>query len=361
MNTIQTLPTMRKSIIIWLLTGCLLIAAMVVIGGITRLTGSGLSITEWKLIRGAIPPLNDQQWQEEFENYKAIPQYQKLNYHFTLDDFKQIYFWEYFHRLIGRVIGMVFLIPFLFFWMKKQFDRKLMRNVLLLFALGAFQGFLGWFMVKSGLTKNTYVSHYRLAIHLISAFITFGFTFKVALDLIYPENKPYDLHLKKLYRLAWITLGVVTLQIIYGAFVAGLHAGHIFNNFPKMDDDWISSSVSFALQKNGITALFDAIPVVQFIHRYVAYVAVFLILYLFFMARNFNRARMNNLFSAELKNAVNLLPVIVLLQFTLGVFTLLFSVPVWLGVLHQIVAFILFALMVFLIHRLQSGKMPATN
>lgn len=216
-------------------------------------------------------------------------------------------------------------------------------------------------MVKSGLTKNTYVSHYRLAIHLISAFITFGFTFKVALDLIYPEIKPYDLHLKKLYKLAWITLAVLTLQIIYGAFVAGLHAGHIFNNFPKMDDDWISSSVMFSLQKNGVTALFDAIPVVQFIHRYVAYMVVLLILFLFFLAKNFNRTRLHHLFSPELKNAINLLPVIVVLQFLLGVFTLLFAVPVWLGVLHQIVAFILFGLMVFLIHRLHSGNIPATR
>lgn len=358
MNSISTLPSMRKSIIVWLLTGCFLIAAMVVIGGITRLTGSGLSITEWKLIRGTIPPLNEQQWQEEFDNYKAIPQYQKLNYHFTLEDFKQIYFWEYFHRLIGRVIGMVFIIPFFFFLIKKQFDNKLLKSVLFLFLLGAFQGFLGWFMVKSGLSKNNFVSHYRLAIHLISAFITFGFTFKVSLDLIYPDKKPYDLHLRKLYRLSWITLAVVTLQIIYGAFVAGLHAGRIFNNFPKMDDNWISSSVSFAFEKTGITALFDAIPVVQFIHRYVAYIAVLLILYLFFLAKNINRARMNNLFSGELKRAVNWLPVVVLVQFLLGVFTLLYAVPVWLGVLHQIVAFVLFALMVFLIHRLKTEPLP---
>src|SRR5688572_25205728 len=178
----MTTEKSSRPIIIWLLSGCLFIFSMVVIGGITRLTGSGLSITEWNVIMGAVPPLNEQQWNEAFEKYQQIPQFQKLNYHFTLSDFKKIFFWEYLHRLIGRLIGLVFIIPFVYFQVKKRMSRQLTRQALLLFVLGGLQGFLGWFMVKSGLTERTSVSHIRLAIHLIAAFITFGFTFWVLLD-----------------------------------------------------------------------------------------------------------------------------------------------------------------------------------
>lgn len=344
----------RKAIIIWLLTGCLLIAAMVVIGGITRLTGSGLSITEWKLIHGTIPPLNEKEWIEEFDRYKTIPQYKLLNYNFSLDDFKQIYFWEYFHRLLGRVIGMVFFFPFLFFWINKQFNNERLRKMLLLFFLGGLQGFLGWFMVKSGLTERTSVSHYRLAIHLISAFITFGATFYVALDYIFPKRREYDLHLKKVYKLSWITMIVLCVQIIYGAFVAGLKAGRIFNSFPKMDDNWISDAVGMSLQKLGAIAMFDAMPVVQVIHRYVAYAVVILFLVLYFTAKNLNTARLNKLLYPEVQNTIWLLPVLVLIQFILGVYTLLYGVPVWLGVVHQATAFLLFGMMVFLLHRFKT-------
>jgi cytochrome c oxidase assembly protein subunit 15 len=344
----------RKAIIIWLLSGCVLIAAMVVIGGITRLTGSGLSITEWKLIRGTIPPLNEMQWQEEFENYKAIPQYQLLNYHYTLADFKKIFFWEYLHRLIGRIIGLIFFFPFLFFLFKKQFDSVLLKKVLFLFALGALQGFLGWFMVKSGLSERTSVSHIRLAIHLITAFITFGVTFKVALDVMYPQQQGYDMHLTKLYKLTWFTTLVLIIQLVYGAFVAGLKAGRIFNSWPKMDDDWISSSVFYSIKNEGISAFMNNMAVVQFIHRYTAYAVVLLFLCLFYLARNLNRARMDKLLSIEKKRAVLLLPFAVMSQFIIGVFTLLLGVPIWLGVLHQLVAFLLFALLVFLLHRFRT-------
>lgn len=349
----------RKAIIIWLLSGCFLIAAMVVIGGITRLTGSGLSITEWKLVRGTIPPLNEQQWNEEFENYKQIPQYQLLNYHYTLEDFKKIFFWEYLHRLLGRVIGMVFFIPFVFFWFKKQFDKVLLKKVLFLFLLGGLQGFLGWFMVKSGLSDRTSVSHYRLAIHLMAAFITFGFTFSVALDIIYPQRQSHNAQLKKLYRLSWITMLVLTLQIIYGAFVAGLKAGRIFNSWPKMDEQWVSSSVTYSLSNNGFTALFDNMAVVQFVHRYVAYTVVIMFIILFYKARKYHAEHTCKLLSSEKISAVALLPVAVFCQFTIGVCTLLYGVPVWLGVLHQIIAFCLFALMVFILHRFKTS--PANH
>src|SRR6185503_14032828 len=163
---------------------------MVILGGITRLTGSGLSITEWNVIMGAIPPLNEKQWQEAFDQYKQIPQFQKLNYDFELADFKRIFFWEYLHRLIGRTIGLVFVVPFFYFLYKRRLNNEWIRKSILLFALGALQGFLGWFMVKSGLSERTSVSHYRLAIHLLAAFITFGVTYWFALQLLYGNRNP---------------------------------------------------------------------------------------------------------------------------------------------------------------------------
>jgi cytochrome c oxidase assembly protein subunit 15 len=351
----------RKSIIIWLLTGCILIAAMVIVGGITRLTGSGLSITEWNVVMGAIPPVNDNQWNDAFEKYKQIPQYQLLNYNYSLDDFKKIFFWEYLHRLIGRLIGVVFFVPFIFFFFKKQFDKTLLKKVLFLFLLGGLQGFLGWFMVKSGLSERTSVSHYRLAIHLLAAFITFGFTFKVALDIIYPVKIWYDIHLRKLYKATWIVMILLTIQIIYGAFVAGLKAGKIYNTFPKMGDEWIASSVPYSIHTEGMLAMFNNISVVQFVHRYSAYAVVAAFLFLFFYSKNLNTARLQKLFTKEKLTAVNFLPVAVLFQFLLGVLTLVFAVPVWLGVLHQSMAFLLFALMVFLLHRFNAPKYFSTN
>lgn len=345
----------RKQIIIWLLTGCFLIAAMVIIGGITRLTGSGLSITQWKLIHGTIPPLNEQQWNEEFESYKQIPQYRLLNYDYTLADFKKIYFWEYLHRLIGRVIGIVFIVPFIFFYIKKQFDAKLLRKVLFLFCLGGLQGFLGWFMVKSGLSERTSVSHIRLAIHLLAAFITFGITFKVALDVIYPHKQEYDMHLTKLYKGGWWVMLLLVLQITYGAFVAGLKAGRVYNTWPKMGDEWIASSVPYSISTEGISALVNNISVVQFIHRYVAYIVVAAFLFLFYFSKNLHKARMGKLLSSEKLKAVKMIPHAILTQFLLGIFTLLYAVPVWLGVLHQLMAFFLFALVVFLLQRYKTS------
>ena len=252
---------------------------MVIVGGITRLTGSGLSITEWKLIRGTIPPLNDEQWNEEFDNYKKIPQYREMNYNYTLSDFKKIYFWEYIHRLIGRIIGIVFLIPFLYFWFTKQLSKPLFNKLLFLFFLGGLQGFLGWYMVKSGLVNNIRVSHLRLATHLFTAFITFGFTFWVMLDLIPNEKSEANNLTITLRKASYLILILVMLQIIYGAFVAGLKAGHIYNTFPKMGDEWVASSVPFGIQTEGICSLINNISVVQFMHRSVAWLLALTVIF----------------------------------------------------------------------------------
>jgi cytochrome c oxidase assembly protein subunit 15 len=319
----------KYQVALWLLCGCFLIFSMVVIGGITRLTGSGLSITEWNVILGALPPLNVHQWQEAFEKYQQIPQFQKLNYNFSLDDFKKIFFWEYLHRLIGRLIGIVFIIPFIYFLWKKKLTSEWIKKSLFLFALGGLQGFLGWFMVKSGLTDRTSVSHYRLAIHLIAAFITFGFTFWFALQLMFPGKE--NGHNKKIASLLKYILALVTLQIIYGAFVSGLHAGKIANTFPTMDGEWIPSGIN-AMSPSYIN-LFENPLTVQFIHRCLAVIIVVLIFILGLRHRNF---------SFQQKRTVMYCMIVVATQFTLGLLTLLYKAPLPLAALHQIGGFFLF-------------------
>jgi cytochrome c oxidase assembly protein subunit 15 len=331
-----------KMITAWLFSGCILIFCMVVIGGITRLTGSGLSITEWNVVMGAIPPLNDQQWNEAFEKYQQIPQFQKLNYHFTLDDFKKIFFWEYLHRLVGRMIGLVFIIPFLIFYFKRMLDKNLVRKALLLFALGALQGFLGWFMVKSGLTEKTSVSHIRLAIHLVAAFLTFGFTFWYALDLVYRDEKPFVQ--EKLTTLVRGLFALVLLQIIYGAFTAGLHAGRIANTFPTMDGQWIPGGL-YALSP-GYLNFFDNLITVQFIHRCLAMLVVIASFLVYFTANNQNPGNSQ-------RRGITFLIITIGLQFLLGVATLLSKVNIPLAVMHQAGAFFVFASSVFLMHRIR--------
>lgn len=321
---------------------------MVIVGGITRLTGSGLSITEWKVVTGTIPPLNETQWNEAFEKYKRIPQYKLVNTDFTLHDFKFIYFWEYIHRLIGRLMGIVFIIPFFYFLVKKQIDKSLMPKLIIMFLLGAWQGFLGWYMVKSGLTENVRVSHIRLAIHLINAFITFGYIFWVALGLIFPERERGAAP-KKFKRLSWSLLIVVTIQIIYGAFVAGTKAGYVYNTYPKMGDEWMASSVSFALQKNGTASLINNLASVQFIHRWFAFIVLSLVIYLHIAMKKTQANEFQ-------QRAIHYCGMAVVIQILLGIFTLLYSVPVWLGVTHQIGAFFLFASTIYLLFHCTENK-----
>ncbi|MFM2214114.1 MAG: Heme synthase [Bacteroidota bacterium] len=333
----------NKSVIIWLLSGCFIVFVMVVVGGITRLTNSGLSMTDWHLVTDTFPPLSDATWQQAFEEYKKFPEYQKINIHndFQLADYKFIYFWEWFHRLIGRVLGFVFIIPFVYFFLKKKLDAATLKKCYLLLGMGAFQGFLGWFMVKSGLVNDPDVSHFRLSLHLTFAFITFAYTLWVALDLLYPEKRAVILPLKKLAR---VTLVFLLLQIIYGGFVAGLNAGLVHNHWPLMSDGQFFHE-SIVLEKEGWLARFtEAKSGVQFVHRTMAYVVVGLILFLYYKSRKFT-------LSKSQQNGLNALVFIVFLQFGLGVFTLLYSVPLWLGLTHQVVAFFLLSAMTFTLHR----------
>jgi len=331
----------NKKVIYWLLTGCTLIFIMVVVGGITRLTHSGLSISNYKLISGTLPPMNNAEWDEAFNLYKQYPEYQKLNSSFTIEDFKDIYFWEWIHRVIGRFIGLVFFIPFLYFLIKKRLSTTTIKKCIVLLILGGFQGFLGWYMVKSGLVDNPDVSHYRLAMHLTTAFITFAYTFWVALDLWFPEVSVVNSKMRNLLRFG---LGLLVIQIIWGAFVAGLDAGLIHNHWPLMNDgELIHETVT--LEQSPVWKNFvEGKSGVQFIHRYLAYLVVGFIGFIWMKSRKL-------LLSPEQKIGLKVLIGLVLVQFVLGVFTLILQVPVWLGVLHQVVAFLLLAVMTFTLHR----------
>ena len=331
----------NKKVIYWLLTGCTLIFIMVIVGGITRLTHSGLSISNYKLISGTIPPTNALQWNEAFDLYKQYPEYQKLNYNMTIDEFKDIYFWEWIHRVIGRFIGLVFVIPFVYFLLRKQLKKSTIKKCLILLAMGGFQGFLGWFMVKSGLVDKPDVSHYRLAMHLTTAFLTFAYTFWVALDLIFPSKKEINTRFRNLIR---VGLVILVIQIIWGAFVAGLDAGWIHNHWPLMNDGELIHQSVTAEQEPLWRNFIEGKSGVQFVHRYLAYIVVGIIGFIWFKARK-NKTTMLQ------QKGINLLLILVGVQFVLGVLTLVLFVPVWLGVLHQVTAFFLLATMTFTLHR----------
>ncbi|KAA5824424.1 heme A synthase [Algibacter amylolyticus] len=330
----------NKKVIYWLLTGCVLIFIMVVVGGITRLTDSGLSISNYKLITGTIPPLNNAEWEEAFNLYQQYPEFQKLHSHFTIEDFKSIYFWEWLHRLIGRVIGLVFIIPFLYFLATKQLNKSTIKKCVVLLILGGFQGFLGWYMVKSGLVDMPDVSHFRLAAHLTTAFLTFAATLWVALDLYFPNRKTINKSFRKLIIVSYIML---IIQIIYGAFVAGLKAGLLHNHWPLMNDNKLIHHTVYVLDpfyKNFI----ENPSGIQFVHRTLAYLVVISILVLWFKSRKLTLTTLQS-------KGINTLLVLVGVQFLLGVLTIIYAVPLWLGVAHQIGAFFLLSAMTFTLHR----------
>ena len=331
----------NKNVIYWLLIGCVLIFIMVVVGGITRLTHSGLSISNYKLISGTLPPMNETEWSEAFELYKQYPEYQKLNTHFGLEEFKDIFFWEWLHRFIGRMIGLVFIIPFLYFLIKKQLSKSTIKKSIILMLLGGFQGFLGWYMVKSGLVERPDVSHFRLAAHLTTAFITFAYTFWVAMDLMFPRSKEIETKFRNLIR--W-GLAVLLLQIIYGAFVAGLDAGFIHNHWPMMNEGKLIHETVYTELEPVYMNFIEGRCGVQFVHRTLAFIVVIFILVIWY------KAKRPNLTNYQL-NGVNALLILVGFQFLLGVLTIMWAVPVWLGVMHQVGAFFLLTAMTFTLHR----------
>ena len=373
-----------RPIAIWLLLGCFLIFAMVIIGGMTRLTNSGLSMVEWNLFMGSVPPTSEANWQELFNKYKQYPEYKLVNFNISLEEFKSIFYWEYGHRMFGRMIGLVFIIPFLWFWIKGRITKDLMPKLLIILALGAFQGFLGYWMVESGLVKDPDVSHYRLAAHLTTAFLTFAYTFWVALGLVYgkseignrkseileedtrtqspdsdqsnpaighrPSAPNESSNRPPIFKWIRVLLVVLVIQIIWGAYVAGLNAGKVYNTWPKMGEKWIA---------DGVTAMspwwhnfVEGLAGVQFVHRYLAYAVLGLVIFIFFKGKRMN------LFVSQ-RRGLNALLIAVGAQFFLGIFTVLYGVPLWLGVVHQLGAFVLLGATVYVLQRFQF--LPSTR
>lgn len=330
----------------WLILVAALIAVMVLVGGATRLTESGLSIVEWKPVTGTLPPLNEAQWTEAFEAYKKIPQYRELNAGMSLAEFKMIFWWEWSHRLLGRVIGAVYLLPFLFFLWRGALSAELKRRLWLIFGLGALQGAVGWWMVASGLTHRTEVSQYRLATHLVLALVIFAV---IVWTLRRLTDRPRPAAPSRL-KIAGVALLVLTfLQIYFGALVAGLRAGRLYNTWPEIDGAFIPSAARLWFEEPWWRNLFDNALTVQFEHRMTAYALLALAL---LHAIDAARSRAG---AAIIGGAWWLVAAIVL-QAALGILTLLHQVPIDLALAHQAVAIVVLTLAVLQTERLAAGR-----
>ena len=324
---------LKKYLTNWLLGMCLIISIMIIVGGLTRLTDSGLSITQWQLFSGIIPPLNENQWNNYFNLYKEIPEYKLQNFSMTLDEFKIIFWWEFIHRFLGRLIGISFLIPLIYFSFKLDF--KITKNFFIIFFLICFQGFIGWYMVSSGLIDRVDVSHYRLSLHLLLAFVILGLLFWNYLFLIKVELPKIKLN----FFLPIIFLLLIFLQIIIGAFVSGMDAGMIYNTWPLMGSSYFpddNSVINFFK-----LSVFNEPSLVQFIHRNLAYVILFLYLIIFVYIR------LKNL--RGFINTVNFLGCLLLLQIILGIFTLLSGAQILIASMHQISSIFLVLSSVYLV------------
>ncbi len=335
----------NRGVRIWLYLTVFTIFVMIGVGGLTRLTRSGLSIVEWKPISGVLPPLNEEQWNVEFEKYKQFPEYQKVNGHFELEDFKFIFYWEYGHRLLGRLIGLIFAVPLLFFAIRGRVRGSLAKKLTVALFLGGLQGFIGWYMVKSGLVDRPRVSHYRLATHLGLAMFLMSFLYWIARDIRYPLRRVLGDE-KTLYRVTVGFLALVCLQIFYGALTAGLHAGHVYNTFPLWNGAWLPAGMQ---QLGGLKDFFDNPVTVQFIHRGFGWVIFFFAIGLASLAPKFLNPSPRQL------RALHVIGGITVIQFALGVLTLLHAVPVALGSAHQLGASLLLLASVHAVHTAREG------
>ena len=327
MDTLNQNINLKLSI--WLFALCLMIVAMIFIGGVTRLTGSGLSMVEWRPFLGFLPPLTETEWTRVFELYKLSPEFKQINSWMEISDFKFIFFWEYFHRVWGRLIGLFILIPFLYFIFTKKLKNKILFRSSVILCLVCIQGLIGWWMVKSGLNEIATVSQYRLSVHLSMAFVILGISFWTALDL-------YEGTSKNLKSYDMIPLLFISLTIIAGTFVSGMDAGLVYNNFPYMGD----SIIPIEYGTLGLIDPFENPVSAQFHHRLLASITLIIII----------------LYSVNyiMKNPINLRILILLFaiicQFIIGVFTLLYSVPITLGAMHQFGGVLLFLSSIWLLH-----------
>src|SRR4051812_27360347 len=327
-----------RAIARWLIVVALLIYAMVVIGGITRLTESGLSMVHWNPVSGAIPPLDHAQWLAEFDAYRATPEYREINRGMSLAEFQQIFFWEYIHRLLGRLIGLVFAVPLLWFWWRRAIPAGYGPRLIVLLALGGLQGAIGWWMVASGLVDRPDVSHIRLAIHLLMALTLFAVTLWIALDLLGLARDREARPARMPTAAIWM-LSLLFLQLMFGAYVAGLDAGYAYSSWPKMGESWFPSDAP--LLEPFLRNFADNPIMVQFVHRWLAFAVAAAALVV---------ARAGWLKGQ--KEPAILLVAIVTLQILLGISTLLSGVALWIAAAHQANAVLLLAAALVTAHRL---------
>ena len=328
----------NRHVAIWLFIVCAFVFAMVVVGGITRLTESGLSMVHWKPISGIIPPLNEAEWTAEFDAYKQYPEYQKINRGMSLDEFKNIFFWEYSHRVLGRLIGLVYALPFFYFLFRKKLKRAMKPHLWTLLFLGAGQGVLGWYMVKSGLVDRPDVSHYRLTAHLGLAILIYIYMFWMAMKLVLPKAKRA---LGRPNKLAYAFVIIVFLQILLGGLVAGLNAGLVSNTWPLM----FGQVIPDGLMASGFLSIFDDPLTIHFEHRTIAYIITILAAYLWWKLRSDP--------STSVRFAANLVLFTVLLQVALGIFTIINMVAIPIAAAHQGGAVIALSAALYLLNRLR--------
>lgn len=350
----KKLSKQSKAVAIWLLVGVAMIVVQIALGGLTRLTGSGLSITEWAPIMGTLPPMNHDEWMKAFEGYQQISQYKHVNSHFTLSDFKFIFYWEWFHRNWARSIAVVFAVPFVYFLIRKYFTKEMITPLILLFVFGGLQGFIGWYMVQSGLDDSSlfYVSHIRLSVHLITALGLLVYTLWFALKILVPKRKLVYHSKTKNYLL--ILVSILVLQLFYGAFMAGLHAAKIAPSWPKMNGHWIPPGLM------NYSWINDSMGV-QFVHRGIAYILFIMVIIAFFKIRKIASSQHN-----KLLNAINNWTLtFTVLQVLLGIFSLLtvkyivqdkFGIYETLAQSHQIVAMCLLMAVMTLIYLVRKGN-----
>ncbi len=313
-------PKINNQLSLWLITMFWIIAIMIVVGGLTRLTDSGLSITEWQLFSGILPPLNSNDWIMYFNLYKKIPEYELQNYNMTLQEFKIIFWWEWGHRFLGRVIGISFLIPLIYFSFKIEFYKLL--NLYLIFFLICFQGFVGWYMVSSGLVDRVDVSHFRLSIHLLIAFLILSLIF-----WNYLKTKVINNNTKRIsVFLPLIFLIIVFIQIVVGAFVSGMDAGKIYNSWPLMGNTYFPNDND--LKDLFKLSAFSDPSLVQFMHRNLAYLIMFFYFFIFY------KIYKNKIY--DLYKSINILGIFVILQIILGIFTVIYGAQLYIAAMHQL-------------------------
>lgn len=341
----------RRWLRAWLWSIALMTLGVLIVGGVTRLTHSGLSIVEWEPILGVVPPVTDAQWQERFDQYRQFPEYRKLRPGMTLGEFKVIFFWEYLHRVLARAIGIVFLIPFVVFLLRKWLPPPLIKRAVFLFGLGALQGLMGWLMVASGLVDRPSVSHYRLATHLGIAFLIFGYAIWLIRDLSLPYEDSTERRSRvdatasehrRVLRGIHVVGVLLGLQIVWGAFVAGLKAGFFANTFPLMGGRLIPATL---LEREPALSNFIANPVaVQWLHRVLGTILALAVIALSLYARRVLADSFSRRMAALLLGGI-------LGQYLLGVLTLIFAVPIVLGVAHQVTALLLFGVWAAWLHQ----------